>query len=44
VLRVDFRDEPTETVDLRYPFSREIGRIAAGERVALGQEKTNSSD
>lgn len=44
VLRVDFRDEPTETVDLRYPFSREIGRISAGERVALGQKKANSSD
>jgi hypothetical protein len=29
VLRVDFRDEPTETMDLRYRFNRQTGQVPA---------------
>lgn len=35
VLRFDFRDEPVETIDIRFSFEREIGRIYADDRIEL---------
>ncbi|HID55933.1 TPA: hypothetical protein EYP37_05355 [Candidatus Poribacteria bacterium] len=35
VLRFDFREEPVETLDIRFSFEREIGRIYAEDRIEL---------
>ena len=38
VLRFDFRNEPVETIDIHYFFTRDIGRIYRDGRVVLIQE------
>lgn len=35
VLRFDFRDEPVETIDIRFSFERDVGRIYADGKIEL---------